>query len=112
MIFFFLSESPQNGYQFGATEKAFIFSLRNAEGLPPFKSNVKNSSKAIRNHKYHGPTFGKKDILINWRSTDLASSSRNFGDNYIVPTGVKNRATLLAGTSTFGVDEVEVFFLL
>ena len=57
-----------------------------------------------------GPTFGYEDILINRHSTDLASSSRKFGDNYIVPTGVQNRATLLAGASTFGVDEVEVFF--
>ncbi|XP_068705901.1 uncharacterized protein [Montipora foliosa] len=105
-------ESPQNGSQFGATEKAFIFSLRNAEGLPPFKSNVKDSSKAIRYSKILGPTFGYEDILIDRRLTHWAGSSTNFGDNYIVPTGVQNKSTLLAGASTFGVDEVEVFFLL
>ena len=110
--FFLLSESPRNGSQFGATEKAFIFSLRNAEGLPPFKSNVKNSSKAIRNNKYLGPTFGYEDILINRHPTALVSSSTNFGDNYIVPTGVQNKLTLLAGASIFEEDEVEVFFLL
>ena len=112
MIFPF-SESPKNGKErFGATEKAFIFSLRNAEGRPPFKSNVKDRSKAISNRSFLGPTFGYEDILIDRRSNDWVSSSTNFGDNYIVPTGVQNRATLLAGASTFGVDEVEVFFLL
>ncbi|XP_068735527.1 uncharacterized protein [Montipora capricornis] len=95
--------------KFGATEKAFIFSLRNAEGLPPFKSNVKDPSKAIHNVGHVGPTFGKDDLLIDRFS---ANSSSNFGDNYIVPTGVQNRLTLLAGASTFEEDEVEVFFLL
>ncbi|XP_068705887.1 latent-transforming growth factor beta-binding protein 1-like [Montipora foliosa] len=102
-------ESPQNRYQFGATEKAFIFSLRNAEGLPPFKSNVKDPSKAIRNKKNFGPTFGENDILIDRRS---GKSSSNFGDNYNVPTGVEEGSTLLAGASEFEVDEVEVFFFL
>ena len=104
--FFLPSES--NG-KFGATEKAFIFSLRNAEGLPPFKSNVKDPSKAIHNVGHVGPTFGEDDLLIDRIS---ANSSSNFGDNYIVPTGVQNRLTLLAGASTFEEDEVEVFFLL
>ncbi|XP_068704326.1 uncharacterized protein [Montipora foliosa] len=104
------SESPGNGNgKFGATEKAFIFSLRNAEGLPPFKSNVKDPSKAIHNVAHVGPTFGENDLLIDRIS---ATSSSNFGDNYIVPTGVQNRLTLLAGASTFEEDEVEVFFLL
>ncbi|XP_068705889.1 uncharacterized protein [Montipora foliosa] len=105
-------ESPQNGYQFGATEKAFIFSLRNAEELPPFKSNVKNPSKAIRNHKFAGPTFGQNDILIDRHTWIWNSLFTNFGDNYIVPTGVQNKSTLLAGASKFKEDEVEVFFLL
>ncbi|XP_068704318.1 adhesion G protein-coupled receptor E2-like [Montipora foliosa] len=101
-------ESPEN-HEFGATEKAFIFSLRNAEGLPPFKCIVKDPSKAIRNVAHVGPTFGENDLLIDRIS---ATSSSNFGDNYIVPTGVQNSLTLLAGVSTFEVDEVEVFFLL
>ncbi|XP_068706140.1 uncharacterized protein [Montipora foliosa] len=103
-------ESPGNGNgKFGATEKAFIFSLRNAEGLPPFKSNVKDPSKAIHNVGHVGPTFGEDDLLIDRIS---ANSSSNFGDHYIVPTGVQNSLTLLAGASTFVEDEVEVFFLL
>ncbi|XP_068706848.1 protein slit-like [Montipora foliosa] len=103
-------ESPGNGNgKFGTTEKAFIFSLRNAEGLPPFKSNVKDPSKAIHNVGHVGPTFGENDLLIDRIS---ATSSSNFGDNYVVPTGVQNRLTLLAGASTFEEDEVEVFFLL
>ncbi|XP_068705898.1 adhesion G protein-coupled receptor E1-like [Montipora foliosa] len=103
-------ESPKNGkWKFGATEKAFIFSLRNAEELPPFKSNVKDPSKAISNHKNVGPTFGENDILIDRRS---GKSSSNFGDNYNVPTGVEEGSTILAGAPEFEVDEVEVFFFL
>ncbi|XP_068735281.1 uncharacterized protein [Montipora capricornis] len=106
-------ESPENDEEkFGATEKAFIFSLRNAEGLPPFKSNVNNPSKAIRSRTNRGPTFGEKDIVIDRNEAVWVSSSTNFGDNYVVPTGVQHKLTVLAGDSPFKVDEVEVFFLL
>ena len=50
---------------FGATSKAFIFSLNNNEGLAPFVSKVKPkyTGKAIYRDSYRGPCFGK-DVFI------------------------------------------------
>ncbi|CAH3178267.1 unnamed protein product, partial [Porites lobata] len=92
------------------TSNAFIFSLRNNEQLGPFKSMVKESSHAIYNWKYTGPAFGKTDIRINYTPRGRTSSS-HLGTSYCAPSEVKNPSTVLAGTTKFDPDEVEVFFL-
>lgn len=111
LAFFTLSLSEgTEGYR--ETSNAFIFSLRNNEQLGPFKSMVKESSHAIYNWKYTGPAFGKTDIRINYTPRGGTSgSSSHLGSSYCAPSEVKNPSTVLAGTTKFDPDEVEVFFL-
>ena len=104
----------ESSHGFGYTPNAFIFSLRNKEGLGPFKSMVARPSKAIYRHSLLLPTFGDGyDICI----FDYANSNNNsytdfsqYGD-YSVPSGVQDSYTILAGTRDFSPDEVEVFYL-
>ena len=94
-----------------ATSNAFIFSLRNSEGLGPFKSMVTKASRAIERYKLHGPTFGEgHDICINDNANSNTNSYANFGHSYSVPSGVQDRKTILAGSNKFTPDEVEVFY--
>ena len=43
----------------GDTLKAFIFSLKNSEGLPLLKCFAENENKAIFKSSAYGPTFGE-----------------------------------------------------
>ena len=45
-------------WSWGETLKAFIFSLKNSEGLPPFKCFAKNKDHAIYKSSAYGPSFG------------------------------------------------------
>ena len=97
---------------YGFTSNAFIFSLRNKEGLDPFKSMVTNPSNAIYKRQGYGPTFGGgHDIYIASNANGYAASYANFGRSYSVPSGVQDKMTILAGTYNFTPDEVEVFYL-
>ena len=98
---------------YGYTPNAFIFSLRNKEGLGPFKSMVADPSKAIvrsRTALIFGDGF---DIYIIDNANSNSDSYADFGDynTYPVPSGVQDRRTILAGTLYFTPDEVEVFYL-
>ena len=94
---------------FTRTSNSFIFSLRNNEGLPPFKSNVTNPEFAIDCSPSHGPTFGGgRDLHI---ANSKSNSYSFFGDTYSLPSGVSDPYTILAGTNYFSPDEVEVFYL-
>ena len=97
---------------FGYTPNAFIFSLRNKEGLGPFKSMVATPSKAILRSS-SGPTFGDGyDIYIADDANSNSNSYTDFGEygDYSVPSGVQDRNTILAGTRFFTPDEMEVFY--
>ena len=96
---------------YGYSSKSFVFSLRDNEGLAPFKSLVNRPSRAIYRSPYYGPTFGRGDICIanNANSTNL--SFTDFEYSYQLPSGVHNKRTILAGTYFFSPDEVEVFYL-
>ena len=104
-----------SGWSYSATTKSFIFSLVDKEGLAPFKSMVKHASSpyAIYNGLTHGPTFGGgHDLYIAdnaSRNTNSATSS--FGHSYSLPNGVTHSSTILAGSTNFSPDEVEVFYL-
>ena len=103
------SESS-GGYVY--TPNAFIFSLRNKEGLGPFKSMVANPSKAIVRTS-SGPTFGNGyDIYIADNANSNSDSYTDFGkyNDYSVPGGVQDKSTILAGTREFTPDEMEVFY--
>ena len=67
---------------------------------------------AIYRSSSHGPTFGGGlDIAIKDNGNSYKNSYTNFGHSYLIPSGIKDRKTILAGTYMFTPDEVEVFYL-
>ena len=113
LFLFFLSLSSDTSSRYGSTSNAFIFSLRNKEGLGPFKSMVRTPSNAIYRTSGYGPIFGGgHDILIANNANSNTNSYTNFGkyNAYSVPSGVQSKYTILAGTRNFTPDEVEVFY--
>ena len=113
-ILCFISVLLESSGRWGATSKAFIFSLNNNEGLAPFLSKVKSgkAGKAIDSHSYYGPKFGQ-DLVIHVEESRKGSSKAILGDYYSVPASVKDKgSTILKGPGgNFSPDEVEVFYL-
>ena len=67
---------------------------------------------AIYGYSGNGPTFGGgHDIRIHNNANGNINSYTNFGQSYPVPSGVRNKNTILAGIKSFTPDEVEVFYL-
>ncbi|KAL9962016.1 hypothetical protein ACROYT_G031070 [Oculina patagonica] len=98
--------------RWSSTSNAFIFSLRNKEGLGPFKSMVTRPQYALYRYSSYGPTFGGgHDIHIADNANSNTNSRTAFGNYYSLPSGVQSRYTILAGTKFFTPDEVEVFYL-
>lgn len=88
----------------------FIFSLRNKEGIAPFKSYSGKVYQIYRSSSY-GPTFGGGfDFRVFNNANANTGSYANFGHSYQVPAWVVDKRTLLAGTYSFTPDEVEVFY--
>lgn len=114
-IYFPLSYHLAHGGGYGATTKAFIFSLRNHEGLGPFKSKARHPGRhAIGRYPGFGPTFGHgHDIYIadNANSNNKSYTNFSYHNDYPVPSAVRDGKTVLAGTYHFTPDEVEVFYL-
>ncbi|KAL9961656.1 hypothetical protein ACROYT_G030646 [Oculina patagonica] len=107
-----ISYKRDTSSSYGSSSNAFIFSLRNKEGLGPFKSMVKRSQYAIYKYSGYGPRFGGgADIYIADNANSNTGSYTNFGHSYSVPSGVQSGNTILAGTGHFTPDEVEVFYL-
>ena len=95
-----------------STSNAFIFSLRNKEGLAPFKSMVTIPSYAVYRNSVYGPTFGGgRDLYIANNVNSNTKSYTNFGVSFSVPSEVQDKYTILAGTYKFTPDEVEVLYL-
>ena len=66
---------------------------------------------AIYRSSSNGPTFGAGfDIAIRDKANSKKNSYTNFGHSYSLPSGIKDRKTILAGTFMFTPDEVEVFY--
>ena len=114
-LFSCFAESPPSGIS-GRTLNAFIFSLKNREGLPPFKCLAKNKDGAIYNSLDSGPTFGKHQytgITIFYTDNDrMAKALARIYDPYSVPTEVNDIHTALVGIrGLFSPDNCEVFSL-
>ena len=78
------------------TPNAFIFSLRNKEGLGPFKSMVVDPTQAIVRTGRVGPVFGNGyDIYI----ADFANSNNKSYTDY-------------SEYNSYHVDHVDVFYLV
>ena len=96
------------------SSKAFIFSLKNKDDLPPFQSRpYQNYENAICADARKGAEFSE-DIKISDFAGSNRESSSSFGYTYRPPSGYEysedKTKALLAGSSTFTPDEIEVFF--
>ena len=91
---------------------SFLFSLRNNDNLPPFKSSLynENAKDAIRRRKSYGPTFGSQpDLSI--LPPKNGQSEAHLGKNYQLPSGYTygnpKAKSLIAGSTKFRPAEVE-----
>ena len=106
----FAESTPPRSY--GKTLKAFIFSLKNSEGLPPFKCMADGKDFAIYRSSLYGPSFGQGPTfgIGNPKEDSLAQ----IGTPYRAPIEVENKDKVLAGHLPYGVftpDNYEVFYL-
>ena len=93
-----------------STFKAFIFSLRNSEGLPPFKCFAKDKGVVIYKSSSYGPSFGT--TVTPFLYIGRKRSKARIVDTYSATMEVNNKASVLAGTSEFFFpDNYEVFYL-
>ena len=114
-IIFVILFSGSNGYVNSA--KAFLFSIKNKDGLLPFKSPLyQNNQYGIYCGNNYGPTFGGgHDLHISNDGNSNTGSYTNLGHTYQPPSGytynAENTKVLLAGFYQFTPTEVEVFNL-
>ena len=97
----------------GKTRKAFIFSLKNSEALPPFKCLATYERKAIYKNLNYGPSFGRGPYFTIY-GTSAQDSMASIQYPYSVPREfqVNSKECVLAGTKeTFSPDNYEVFYL-
>ena len=96
------------------SSKAFIFSLKNKDNLPPFQSQpFQNYGNAICADLSEGAEFSEDLKISNFANSNVESTS-SLGYTYKPPSGYdygqsKTKA-LLAGSASFSPDEIEVFF--
>ena len=104
----------QNVYHY--SEKAFIFSIINNEGLPPFKSTLKADWArhwATMSSPFSGPLFGGAyDLQLLPGYEEGGTSVAALGCYYSLPNGVRDHETLLAGTRKFVADEIVVLYFV
>lgn len=117
----FLLVPVHNQYGYGSSSrnchrsyKAFIFSLKNKDNLPSFKSSVyQNHHYAICADAKKGAVFSQ-DISISDFARYNSESTSSLGYSYRPPTGygynIFRTKSLLAGSDKFSPDEIEVFF--
>ena len=109
-LFYSFAESPSAG-TWGETLKAFVFSLKNSEDLPPFKCFAKNQYRTVYKSSSYGPKFGKLEIAYRYSNKRVEARAFLYKP-YGVPAEVKNSYNDLVGTAKpFSPDNYEVFFL-
>ena len=97
-------------------DQSFIFSLKNRDNLPPFKSELeRNRQYAMYAMENTGATFGAGwDLHISDNANSNSGSATRFGGSYKLPNGyyysTEKTNNLLAGSFYFTPDEVEVLF--
>ena len=110
---FFISFSGQGWKQ---SHVSFLFSLKNKDNVPPFKTPVhRNHRYAIVSSSSCGPIFGGgHDFHISNDSHTNQHSYTNFGHTYQPPAGyvynTQQTKSLLAGSYDFTPTQIEVFF--
>lgn len=102
-----------NGYKLD--KSAFLFSLINKKNKP-VKIPVKDPLNAILCYSEYGPVFGHgNDICIHDNSNEHNTNFSHLGSSYVLPEhsfGWFEVKSLLAGSSYFTVEEIEVFHVL
>jgi hypothetical protein len=99
------------------SKEAFIFSLKNKDGLPPFKSSVLKVEQAAVSNICYGAVFGvfsgPPDLYITGHPPTTKCST-DFGQGYKLPDGYEKGTdkakSLLAGSYRFTPSEIEVFY--
>jgi hypothetical protein len=96
-----------------------MFSLKNKDGLPPFKSSILVVDDATVADNEYGAVFGKGattfgiDLLITGHPPTQKCHS-DFGLAYKLPDGyekgTEKARCLLAGSFNFTPSEIEVFY--
>ena len=98
-----------------------MFSLKNNDDLPPFKSSILEGKTAICAGFCFGAVFGNGivatdvDVFIS-KHPPTEKCYANLGHTYELPdgyeTGSAKAGALLAGNSKFTPSEIEVFYPL
>jgi hypothetical protein len=98
---------------FADHDSSFLFSFVNPHGTKPTMiKKIAKASNSIYDHKMNGPTFGgvlansvavENDILVE----DLSKGRTSLGRSYSLPYGRDDH--FFCGSSTFAIDEVEIF---
>ncbi|XP_028409228.1 hemicentin-1-like [Dendronephthya gigantea] len=96
------------------SSKAFLFSLINRDGLPPFTSMpFQNYNSAVCADNTKGAVFSN-DISIGDFASSNPESTSSFGYTYRPPAfysyAEAKTTSLLAGSANFTIDEIEVFY--
>lgn len=110
-MFSCFAESNPDG-TWSDTPKAFIFSLKNSERLPPFKCLAKDKRKAIYKNSLYGPSFGEGPTVC--IGSPREDSVAQIGTPYSAPIEVNDKDNVLAGPLRYGYftpDNYEVFYL-
>ena len=108
--FVFVSEAK--GVEPFKSDSTFLFSLNNVDGLLPFQMKIK-PNQVLNNANEHIEfgTDSRPDLVLKF---DMTGSSENLGLAYKLPAGYSygsdNARTLLAGTTEFVLDDIEVFY--
>ena len=69
-LFYSFTESPSAG-TWGETLKAFVFSLKNSEDLPPFKCFVKNQYRTVYKSSSYGQSMENSKLPIDTVTKEL-----------------------------------------
>ena len=101
-----------------SSNSSFLFSIKNAFGLKPFKVNVKENHKqaAALNDPTSGPVFGQDDLRVTFDNKSIPLYGVSYiGHAYDLPQGYNNTdqvdgTGLFAETSIFTWDDLEVFY--
>ncbi|XP_077862422.1 kelch-like protein 2 [Saccoglossus kowalevskii] len=92
-----------------ASERTYLFSLVNTEGIPPVKYKINNNKLAVCHHARYGPIFGGgADLCISSNCHTNKQSYSNFPHSY----GKHDNnpvANILMGEYHFLVQDYEVF---
>ncbi|KAM7440204.1 hypothetical protein ABFA07_010517 [Porites harrisoni] len=101
------SDIPRGTYM--PSNRCFLFTLVNSEGVPPSKFDLVNPKYATLHHPRYGPMFGAgADLCISDECNEKPESYSNLPHSY---DGPQASTSILMGNYNFTVEDYEVFGL-